>query len=598
MCGITGIIAKDNKAIDKQMFRSLNDLVSHRGPDSEGFFFQGNVALGHRRLSILDLSDDGIQPMQYQDKFTISYNGEIYNYIEIREELKGKGYYFKSGTDTEVILASYAEWGTNCVQKFNGMWAFAIHDNTNNTIFLSRDRFGIKPLYYCETDHFFAFGSEIKQLLPLQEKRKANIPIVLDYLMFSFEDHTDQTFFTGINKLDQSHNLIFDLEKLTYKIEKYYDLTGRPDEKTSVEDFRSTLNDAIKLRMRSDVKVGTSLSGGLDSSIITAIASREWFDKTGVPFTAIHAKSTQKSSDESQMAEEVAIKSKASLVTIVPIVSDFRNYLDEVIYTQEEPFGSTSIFMQYFLMSQAKEKGCIVMLDGQGGDEILLGYPKYFGFYLKSLPFFKIPKALAGILKNTNLNFFSLAVSILFFSSYLVRSIRIRKKFSFIKKEIYKKAHFDFLKKSFRTHASLDSMQISEIYSTQLPHLLKYEDKNSMRHSIETRLPFLDYRVIECALSLPYDLKIKDGWTKFALREMGQGILPDGIVWRKDKMGFESPQRDWIKNMEKIMKEEVSQSLIIKHISVNSVDIRGMSDTLKWKLYNIARWERLYNVEV
>jgi asparagine synthase (glutamine-hydrolysing) len=222
MCGISGIINKNGLKVKPEDIQNINDLISHRGPDDEGFYFEKNFAFGHRRLSILDLSSDGHQPMEYLNKYTITYNGEVYNYLEIKNELSKEGYKFHSHTDTEVILASYDKWGEECVNKFNGMWAFAIYDKEKELIFCSRDRFGIKPFYYTEIDDKLVFGSEIKQLLTFQKKKVANKRILIDFIVTSIQDNTNETFFENIYKLEQSHNLIYDLKNNTYQIKKYY----------------------------------------------------------------------------------------------------------------------------------------------------------------------------------------------------------------------------------------------------------------------------------------------------------------------------------------------------------------------------------------
>lgn len=359
MCGISGIIDKNNKLITKEEIKKINNLIYHRGPDDEGFYFGSNFAFGHRRLSIIDLSSDGHQPMDYMQKYIITYNGEIYNYIEIKNELLKDGYTFKSNTDTEVILASYDKWGENCVNKFNGMWAFAIYDKEKNIIFCSRDRFGIKPFYYTEVDNKFIFGSEIKQLLEFYTERYVNKKILMDYLIIGFEEHTNETFFENVYKLKQSHNLIYNLRNHSCDVYRYYDINFDKsvtdlNEENSIRLYKKKFIDSIKLRLRSDVKIGTCLSGGLDSSSITSIASQEYQKKSSNKFTAIHAKSIEDKTDESKYAKKVANYCNIDLNIVEPSSKDFLNNIDEVVYTQEEPFGSPSIFMQYLLMKKVK----------------------------------------------------------------------------------------------------------------------------------------------------------------------------------------------------------------------------------------------------
>jgi len=603
MCGISGIINKNNATVEKSEIKKINNLIVHRGPDDEGFYYGKNFAFGHRRLSILDLSKDGHQPMHYLEKYTITYNGEVYNYLEIKEELLKDGYKFKSDTDTEIILASYDRWGEECVNRFNGMWAFAIYDKEKNIIFCSRDRFGIKPFYYTEVNNKFIFGSEIKQLLEFYPQRYVNKKILMDYLIIGFEEHTNETFFENIFQLEQSHNLVYDLNKHIYKFYRYYDISVDKDiylsgEENSIRTYRDKLNSSIQLRLRSDVKVGTCLSGGLDSSSIAAIASHMYYRDSKNRFIAIHAKSIQQDSDESQYAQEVANFCNLNLTIIEPTKKDFLENIDEVIYTQEEPFGSPSIFMQYFVMKKAKELGCKVMLDGQGGDETLLGYERYYPAFLKSLSCVEAIKEFLYIVKNSKLTIKQLGGYIVYFTNSKIRLKRLQKKYNFIKSEFFNLLSIKSLDRQSKNYLNIFKLQYNEIYFTQMPHLLKYEDKNSMRNSIETRLPFIDYKVLTTAISLKNTLKIKNGWTKYVLRHAIDKILPKNIVWRKNKFGFEAPTQTWLNAIQESIDNEIKRSNIINTLICKKINYEKLDDIQKWKLFNIAKWERLYNVKI
>lgn len=598
MCGISGIINKNDKKVDQDDLQKMNALIAHRGPDDDGFFFNENFAFGHRRLSILDLSDDGHQPMHYLNKYTITYNGEVYNYLELKKELLKDGYSFYSNTDTEVILASYDRWGEECVNKFNGMWAFAIYDKEKSIIFCSRDRFGIKPFYYTEVHDKFIFGSEIKQLVEFYKKRYVNKKILMDYLVIGFENHTRETFFEDIFQLEQSHNLTYDLNTNSFVVKKYYDLKKNElklDESSSVKAYREKLTSAVSLRLRSDVKVGTCLSGGLDSSSIASIASNIYNLKIDDKFAAIHAKSSQQSNDESQFAQEVADNCNLDLNIIEPTLDEFISCIGDIVYTQEEPFGGPSIFMQYFVMKKAKEIGCTVLLDGQGGDETLVGYERYYPAYLMSLNFFNFIKGFLYSSKNSKLTKKELLAHFIYFTKSKIRIRRLKNKYSFIKKEFFDLASFDIVEKNAKSYLNLFNLQHEEIFHTQMPHLLRYEDKNSMRHSIETRLPFIDFEVVKTALSVNNKYKIKDGWTKYILRKSVEKILPSNIVWRKNKFGFEAPTKLWIDSIEIQMKESVKNSRIL-NIIVDELKYIKLDDNQKWKLFNIARWEEIYDV--
>lgn len=600
MCGISGIINRSTESVDKDEIKKINDLIAHRGPDDEGFYFEKNFAFGHRRLSILDLSSDGHQPMHFLDKYVITYNGEVYNYLEIKEELQKEGYVFHSHTDTEVILASYDKWGAECVNKFNGMWAFAIYDKEKEIIFCSRDRFGVKPFCYTEVNDKFVFGSELKQLLEFYKERFVNKKILIDYLVIGYENHTNETFFENIFQLEQSHNLIYDLKTNRFEIKRYYDIKENEiklDENSSVDAYKSKLIEAITLRLRSDVKVGTCLSGGLDSSSIAAIASKIYKKKSDDKFTAIHAKSSEKNSDESFFAQEVAYTCNLDLNIIEPKQDEFINNIDDVIYTQEEPFGSPSIFMQYFVMKKAKEIGCTVLLDGQGGDETLLGYERYYPAYLISLGFFDFIKGFFNVSKNSKLSKKQLFSYFIYFTKSKIRIQRLKGKSRFIKNKFLDLASFDILEKNSKSYLNLFELQHEEIFHTQVPHLLRYEDRNSMRHSIETRLPFIDFRAVETALTINNKYKIKDGWTKYILRKTVDKILPNSIVWRKNKFGFEAPTKSWINSIENEIIKSIKKSKILTIIS-NGIDFDKLETNQKWKLFNIAKWEQIYNVEI
>jgi asparagine synthase (glutamine-hydrolysing) len=603
MCGISGIINKKNNLVLKESLKEINDIIFHRGPDSEGFYLNDKIGFGHRRLSILDLSELGHQPMCYLDKYWITYNGEVYNYIEIREELKTEGYQFKSDSDTEVILAAYDYWGLECFSKFNGMWAFALHDIEKNIIVFSRDRFGIKPLYYKETENDFVFGSEIKQLLSKDSGNKLNPDILLESMMTYIDNHTEETYFKDVFSLPQSSFMIYNLSTHEREIRKYYQLVHKKlkiSNQEFISIFKNTFSDAVKLRLRSDVKVGTSLSGGLDSSSIAAIASDEYVKKSSERFVAINAKSIDKSNDESAYAKLVADYKGLDLNVVMPTYEDFLKTIDDLVYTQDEPFGGPSMFMGWHVFQKARQLGCTVMLNGQGSDEILLGYERYFTSFLNFSNFYTLPKQLYLQYKNSRLK---LLDTIAYYFYFRISSVRIKrlKARTFVKPEFLNQKHFNAVVESSKAFSNPVDLQILEISKLQLPHLLRYEDRNSMRHSIETRLPFLDYRLVELALSVPLRLKIFNGWTKYILRKSVENLLPKEIVWRKNKFGFEAPEKIWISNYGSEMKREIQNSKILIHYCnveklVENFDKLSIKD--KWVYFNIARWEKVFNVEV
>jgi len=603
MCGISGLIRKNKAEVQRSLLQQMNEIIRHRGPDADGFYYWNNVGLAHRRLSIIDLSEEGNQPMHFSDRYTIVYNGEIYNYLEIKEELIGVGYTFKSATDTEVILAAYDCWSDSCLERFNGMWAFTILDKTKNELFCSRDRFGIKPFYYTDNGEYFAFGSEIKQLVQFLNHRIADRELLIEFLVTNFYNHSEKTFFSGVKSLLPGHwmRVSVNQDKIHYK--RYYNLYDRikPSNSNLIEEtekIKNIFKNSISLRLRSDVTVGTCLSGGLDSSATSAIASKEYVDKTGRKFTAIHARSSERETDESGYAKEVAGCYDMDMHIVTPKTEDFVELVDEVVYTQEEPFYGPSLFMGYKVFQKASELECKVMLNGQGGDEILLGYERYYTSYLYNLPLLKGIKELFRMANNSRLSINDAILYFLYFSSFRLRKAKLTND-SLVRPELLRYHSFDTLRDSVKSFKNILDLQKMEVTKIQLPHLLKQEDRNSMRHSIEARLPFLDYRMVEASLSTKSEFKINRGWTKYILRNALEGILPASVIWRKNKLGFNAPEKTWINQHETKMKEEISQSKLLKEIT--NIDkllntFGSLSLKNKWKYYCIAVWERVYNV--
>ncbi len=595
MCGIAGIIHKNNSSVALHQLETMNNAASHRGPDGEGYYLKNNFGLAHRRLSIIDLSENGKQPLHYLDRYTITFNGEIYNYIELKIELEKSGYQFKTQTDTEVILAAYDYWEQECVNHFNGMWAFAIYDEQENRLFCSRDRFGVKPFYYCISGNQFIFGSEIKQLLTI-EKPKVNYKILMDYLVYNLEEHTDETFFNNIKKLPAAHHLTYDLATHQFKIEKYYcikidETLKNISEKDAINLFQQNMQRSIQWRLRSDVKVGTCLSGGLDSSYISSIASK-FYNHPDEKFSAITAQSISKENDETAFAKQVVEAANLQWFTTQPNRENFLAAIDKEIKCQEEPFFNTSNFMQYFVMKAANQAQIKVLLDGQGGDETILGYKRYYPTLFKSNSVLSFPKIFFQILANGNVSTKELLLQSFYFTNSSFRKIRLKKKHSLIKQEFMELADETWIDKMADAYQNPLSMQLLELQHTQLPRLLKYEDRNSMHFGIETRLPFLDYQLLEFNLSLPTNLKIKNGWSKYILRQSMQNILPNSIAWRKQKVGFESPEKIWL-NDDNYFLKTINDSPLLQKIYNNKIPQNNTKHML-WKLFNIAKWEEIF----
>jgi len=606
MCGLSAIISLNNVPPDNERLLAMNSLIKHRGPDGEGVFIDEKVALGHRRLAILDLRPEGDQPMHWNDRYIIVFNGEIYNYIEVGEELTSLGYSFNTTCDTEVILAAYDCWGEACVEKFNGMWAFVLYDLEKQTLFCSRDRLGIKPLYFRLSNDHIALGSEIKQLI--DTKPAVNKKILLEFLATGAVNHGDETFFVGVQALSPAHNMTIDIKSGQHQITRYYRISAKQDsnvdEASAMDHWMAEFERSIQYRMRADVRVGTCLSGGLDSSSVAAIAAKRLNTLTGnEKLSAITAVASEKQFDESEFAKAVAEHCGLNWIPVEPTLDEFKKNIEEVIYTQEEPFPGPSIFMQYLVMQAAKENGCKVMLDGQGGDETLLGYEKYYPSVYKDI--FKkqglkeLLRAIRGTLKN-NQN-----MSLLWIAKYSItnrfpkfRLWRYKRNSLFIKPHLLKEVTADFLTKTNEFQDDLFELQRYELETSNLPALLRYEDRNSMRHSIEARLPFCDYQTLETSIGIPNRLKSNQGWTKYVLRVAMKDLLPSSVLWRKNKLGFNAPENSWILGCQEHIDKTIMSSNILDAICDKTKlerSLDNMNLRQKWRIFNVAVWESVYH---
>jgi len=590
------------------LIKEMTNRVRHRGPDDAGYYVNGRVALGHRRLSIIDLTSAGHQPMSYaDDRYTVTYNGEIYNYLELRDELRALGCKFSSDSDTEVILAAYATWGSRCLTRFNGMWAFAIHDCQRGVVFAARDRFGVKPFYYVDTDQCFAFGSEISQLLPLLPAVRADANVLTDYLMTGVHAQTEDTFFDRINALMPGHFMEYDVTAEAYQITRYYNLlervASRPDpvnETEAISAIRDLVEDSVRLRLRSDVRVGTCLSGGIDSSSIALLAANMYRRSNANSFAAITAVSEDPRNSEEGYAAEVVKAGDLAWVKVKPDYDAFRKLLPQVVRHQEEPFSTPSICMQAFVMQAAREQGVVVLLDGQGADETFLGYDKYYSVQTYDLwrrdgMSATIAGLHAATRNNANMSPQRLAGLLAFMLLPGLRRqyYRMRSPFMITGRM---PPWIGELAANVRDSRRL---QVQEVESTMLPPLLRYEDKNSMAFAIETRLPFLDYRLVEYAVGLAPSLKVRDGWTKWALRQAMNDVLPQEIAWRKRKIGFEAPTDIWLRRHYDIMLDGVRRSALLTRFCDMPKLLRRyprLDRNHQWRLYNIAQWEETFCV--
>jgi asparagine synthase (glutamine-hydrolysing) len=538
MCGINGFTWSDDLLAEK-----MNDLIEHRGPDDRGTLVEDGVSLGNCRLAIIDLSPSGHQPMKYvwEDREVwITYNGEIYNYKEVRAELVRLGYRFTSESDTEVILAAYLHWGTECVDRFNGMWAFAIYDKKEKTIFLSRDRFGIKPLYFHYDGRNLIFSSEIKAIFAHPIVRKPNDQAVFDYLYHGLHDHGPETFFDGIRRLLPGQSGKFEFGSRKLDLWTYYDLKKRIESSKPMtpEEFRRLFFDAIRLHMVSDVPVGSCLSGGLDSTSVLC-AMREEDPKAEIKVFSLGFPGDK--IDESQYQVAAAREYGVNRFMTTFTSDDLLENIRDLIHTQEEPFYDLTIYGQYEVMRLAHEHGMKVLLDGQGADEILAGYYYQAAYYYYDLlqrgrlvKLFRELAARNGPNPQTTRFFLGLMLPMRL-KRYIVARDR-----KFLRPEFVQKCKSPDSRFQRKT---LTEALVEAVTRTSLPSLLRYEDKNSMRWSIESRVPFLDYRLVEAVLALPNEAKIDGGISKVILRQGLHGRLPPMVENRRDKLGFATPEK-------------------------------------------------------
>jgi len=530
------------------------ERLSHRGPDGVGQVTRdGRVGLGHRRLAIIDLSDDASQPMRSPSGCEVILNGEIYNYVELREELASGGVAFRTSSDTEVLLAAYDRWGVDCLRRLNGMFAFAIYDPARRTLLLARDRFGEKPLYYHRAgDRTFLFASEIKALLAHPGVRaRPERHSVYRFLRHRLTELEPATFFEGIVALAPAHYLELQVDDGHEVVRRYWQLDGsvqdpRPHDQL-VAAYRDLLQDSIGIRLRADVAVGSSLSGGIDSSSVVGYLARGRHVERQHTFSA---RFPGWPLDEGRYIAEVIALSGAHSHEVEPVPDP--SDLENVIWHQDQPFGSLSIYAQWAVMRLAREQGVTVLLDGQGADETLAGYHFYFSalfrYLLRTGRWSELAREVRGFsaahgpARLRALAFYAMPESAARLLRRLRRGPGISQAFARTQAAV---ASAHALSPRFRT--DLDDMLASTLTETMLPGLLRYADRNSMAFGREVRLPYLDHRLVELAFSLPWDLKLHRGQTKRVLREAMGDYLPDSVRHRMDKIGYAPPQAAWLR---------------------------------------------------
>ena len=561
MCGILGIYnISSDESFDREKFKSALLTMIHRGPDSNQIqVFGKNSILGHVRLSIIDLSDENAQPLQIDNRYWIVYNGEIYNYIELRNELIDSGCTFRTTGDTEVILRAYQYWGKDCVSRFNGMWAFAIYDSLECTLFCSRDRFGIKPFYYTIVNGQLIFSSEIKGIiLYFPQLKVPNYSIISNYCRKSIGAQTSETWFENIYRLEPAHSLTVNSDGLESC--RYWDYPKKIQHgitfSKAVNTYRELLTDSIRLRMRSDVPVGFTLSSGIDSSSIVCLLKNK-FSGNKNTYTASFSKTSFHKSEKQNFKQDITIDEpdlvrkltrnldlKSHIIEI-----DYRYYLDElkkIIRHLESGHGSPAIFPLDQILQEAA-KDVTVVLEGQGADELLGGYINdvYPIYLVELIKKFRLSKAIHefAVFRKT----YSMKMAIMLY----VRQSDL----SLLKKLYYRisgiETFFTGRLRKFkeisdypRKPIGFDDRINAHLYKAHtgtLVDLLHYGDAIPMSHSLESRQPFMDYRLVEFVFTLPFIFKIQNGKGKFIHREAMRGIVPEDIIDNPVKLGFDSP---------------------------------------------------------
>lgn len=655
MCGIFGVLNFNEVSADFKSLQAAVNIISHRGPDDEGYAVFNtynnkseerygdtsaikkgshilsdspesfNLAFGFRRLSILDLSVNGHQPFFNREKnICMIFNGEVYNYIEIREELISKGYSFFTGTDTEVIMNAYIEWGEDCLSRFNGMWGIALFDIRKNILFCTRDRFGVKPFYYFKDENRFVFASELKSIIEYFKsdpsfRKELNKENVYDYFVYNFADHTENTFIKNIKHLLPSH--FIKIQGREFSVKKYFSLEVNKELGTYDESrfeniktkFSELIYDSVKLRLRSDVPVGTCLSGGLDSSTVVTLIDKILENNNTLSnksdkgrrqntFSAVY---DDASIDERNFIEEIVKSTESNSHYVFPDKADFLKDADDFIFQLDEPFGGTSPYAQWNVMRLARENNVTVLLDGQGADESLGGYEVYFGFLYSNL-FNKgnYVSLFSELMKNFRKGF---EISVRGMKYYMNSKNRNLKSSSSGYYNLdFLKSHTDRNILEYRTKDNLNQKLYEDLTQYILPSLLRFEDRNAMKFSIESRTPFLDYRIIKLLFGSEGIYKMHNGWSKWILRNSVKELVPSNVVWRRDKKGFPTPERKWMMKIKEDFllsvnenRDELSEYLNIDEIIKNYDSIVSDPDIKShfiWKIYNFSKWKKMFGV--
>ena len=616
MCGIAGIISTQKIIIHTGSLKAMSDSLSHRGPDGEGYWInkENTAGLSHRRLAIIDLSNAAAQPMHYLNRYSIVYNGEIYNYKELKADLQKAGYHFTTQSDTEVILASFDFYKEDCVKYFDGMFSFAIWDEKLNELFCARDIFGEKPFYYFLDNAVFAFASEMKALWSIGVEKSADEKMMVNYLALGQVQNAankSQTFYNHIFSLPPAHTGLLSLSNMHFVLSRYRDINKensiQVSEKEAIEKLEFLLENSVKLRLRSDVSIGSSLSGGIDSSTIAYFIQRN-SDTKKRNFKTFSAVFPGFNKDESIFINEICNNFTLDNFTVTPNSDELLKDFEKLCYHQEEPFSSSSIYAQYKVYELAAANNIKVLMDGQGADETLSGYSKYLHWYLQELSakgkYAEVKKQRLLLQKaNFNLkwNFKNILAAYLPSHTSLALEKREYNKIinsQFINSQLLQKIKGREWQGIYKPVVTkLNDILYNNTMQHGLEELLRYADRNSMAHGVEVRLPFLNFELVKFIFSLPSSFKIKDGFTKYILRKTMSGKIPDKVLWNTNKIGFETPQKSWMENKqmqemifsckEKLVKENILNATVLK----NKVEPKHAheAENIDWRFLNLSK---------
>ncbi|MBN1827855.1 MAG: asparagine synthase (glutamine-hydrolyzing) [Deltaproteobacteria bacterium] len=597
MCGIAGILrwnsAEDPE--DRSVMERMLDIMDHRGPDDRGLLFHDGITLGHLRLSVLDLSERGHQPMSNRSNDCwITYNGEVYNYLELRKELEFEGETFVSDSDTEVVLRAYEHWGLDCFSRFNGMWALAIWDKRARRIVLSRDRVGIKPLYYSTEGSGFVFASEIKGIAAYRHLKNQSLQLnprsLQTYIQTGIVDGLEDTFIAGIKRFKPGHMMVLNADG-TRSYDSYWDLPARAlemrrdnrnrNENDLAEELSSILKNAVAIHARSDVPVGVCLSGGLDSSCVSAFARPHI--ENFKSFTSWFPEGDEW--NELTYADQINKRFDISSFKVKVNGLELFDKLGNILWHLDEPTLAMGIYPQWHVMEAASREVTVVM-DGQGGDEIFAGYDFYAS------------RRLYSALTSGNYQSYRTTLNG-FYDNYGIGRVN---DLGQEVKQLYLTNSAGKIQNHFPGY--LDNFLYHELTFSRLPALLRYEDRLSMAFSLESRVPLLDYRLIEFAFSIDEQLKVGPGWSKYLLRQAINGTLPHGITWRKDKKGFPTPFRIWADG---ILKEDIRSRILSDEPGISQLmsrkeleaffqnwDEGNKNDWQLWRLISLDTWLKSY----